>query len=188
MKPTDVFISYSARDRQAAADLRDALRRLGIVVWTDEELDAGSSWREQISAAVEGAKVIVLLVGSGFGTEDWELFTRRCILGVMWSDATKKLIPVMLPGSHLPSFVVTANAKLDDFMAIRLKRLADTPLAAKAIATTLTNRGESPAATYPIVSKLQLRKELDQLTRRGQERLREIEEYARSLPPVFVKA
>jgi len=64
--PSPVFLSYSHKDRKWLADLRTMLApdvRDGVVdVWWDGVLKPSQRWREEIQAALAGARVAVLLV------------------------------------------------------------------------------------------------------------------------------
>jgi len=56
-----VFISYSREDKKHAKKLADFLSSCGHIVWWDQEIHAGSDYRQEISKALKSAdKVIVL--------------------------------------------------------------------------------------------------------------------------------
>jgi hypothetical protein len=67
---TTVFISYSHRDeewlRRVQIHLRDLERRGLIQLWDDTKIPAGDRWRENISDALNLAKVAILLVSADF--------------------------------------------------------------------------------------------------------------------------
>ena len=72
---TQVFISYSHRDRRWLDRLRVHLRPLErtyqIEVWDDSRIKPGSRWREEIAAAIKAARVAVLLVSADFLASDF---------------------------------------------------------------------------------------------------------------------
>jgi hypothetical protein len=67
---TQVFISYSHEDAEWLKRLQIMLRPLTrtqiITVWDDNQIRAGSRWREQIKKGLAAAKVAVLLVSPNF--------------------------------------------------------------------------------------------------------------------------
>jgi hypothetical protein len=75
MARTKVFISYSHADRRFLDRLRVFLKPLerdGRVEWWDDtRLKAGSKWREEIKAAVDSARVAVLLISADFFASDF---------------------------------------------------------------------------------------------------------------------
>ncbi len=57
---TDVFISYKRRHRPKVEQIAGALRALGLDVWFDASLEAGSSFSAEISERVRGAKCVLV--------------------------------------------------------------------------------------------------------------------------------
>jgi hypothetical protein len=83
-----IFISYSHRDEAEKELLLTQLGVLrgasGIDLWSDDRIGAGSNWQQEIRAAIDRAKVAVLLVSANFlnsefimGTEVPALLKRR---------------------------------------------------------------------------------------------------------------
>jgi hypothetical protein len=67
-----IFISYSHKDQQWADQLRRALRPLDVAIsaWDDTTVKAGSWWRGELQAVLEGVDAVVILVSpSFFGSE-----------------------------------------------------------------------------------------------------------------------
>lgn len=70
-----VFISYSHKDKEFAAQLSTScaqLRRDGwIHLWSDAEILPGSDWSDEIHAALEQADLVVLLISPDFIQSDF---------------------------------------------------------------------------------------------------------------------
>jgi hypothetical protein len=72
---SEVFVNYSHRDerrlRQLRAFLSPLIRNKTIVVWDDTKINPGSKWQASISAALERAKVALLLISPDFLDSDF---------------------------------------------------------------------------------------------------------------------
>jgi hypothetical protein len=59
----DAFVSYSHRDDEFVASLRDALRDRGRAVWIDaDSISPGAPWREELGTAIEAATVFLVVM------------------------------------------------------------------------------------------------------------------------------
>jgi len=58
---TDIFISYSSKDRPVALRVRDALQEAGYDVFWDQSTPAGQDWDSWIRERLTGAKLVVTL-------------------------------------------------------------------------------------------------------------------------------
>jgi TolB-like protein/Flp pilus assembly protein TadD len=59
----DVFLSYSREDKARVLDLAGKLRAAGVNIWIDQGgIDGAALWGESIVRALEGAKVLLLMV------------------------------------------------------------------------------------------------------------------------------
>src|SRR5512144_3217294 len=65
---SDVFLSYSRSDGEAAINLRGQLQRCGLSVFKDDErIRAGELWLDRLQEAVGGCSAFVVLVGRDGG-------------------------------------------------------------------------------------------------------------------------
>lgn len=89
---SDVFISYSRRDIAFARLLREALQQSQIDTWIDwERIPVGERWWQEITEAIEGANVFMLLisrhsVGSRVCRDEIELALKN----------HKRIVPVLV--------------------------------------------------------------------------------------------
>lgn len=58
---TDVFISYSRKDRGRAEAMAKALKARGLDVWWDTHLKAGAEFRQEISQKLETARAVIVI-------------------------------------------------------------------------------------------------------------------------------
>lgn len=76
-----VFISYSHKDEKQKEEL---LTQLGVLmyanlieVWSDDRIEVGSNWKDEISKAINRAQVAILLISANFLTSEfikhWEI-------------------------------------------------------------------------------------------------------------------
>src|SRR4029450_8071399 len=56
----DVFISYKQEEREAVQIIASTLNDLKVAVWFDSKLRAGTSFDEEIAAALEAAKAVLV--------------------------------------------------------------------------------------------------------------------------------
>ena len=57
----DIFLSYKREDEAHAAKLARALEEEGFSVWWDRSLVPADSWHNQIQAALDAAKCVVVI-------------------------------------------------------------------------------------------------------------------------------
>lgn len=102
------FLSYSRANRAFAARLRRELAKLGMSVWTDDGAESGSSWTERLKEAIQSASDLLLVIGPRDGRDEDQVLTWRLVLEAVWSDKSKRLIPILLKSTPLPPFVLSA--------------------------------------------------------------------------------
>ena len=60
---SDIFISYSSKDRAKAEQLTELLVSAGLSVWIDKSaLDISTSWSAEIVDAINGCRAFVVLL------------------------------------------------------------------------------------------------------------------------------
>ena len=60
---SDIFISYSSKDREQAEQLTGLLASAGLSVWIDQSgIDVATSWSGEIVDAIEGCKAFLVLL------------------------------------------------------------------------------------------------------------------------------
>jgi hypothetical protein len=87
---TDIFLSYSEKDREKAQRVAEGLQALGWTVWWDRVIPAGEKWQTVIERALEEMRCMVVLwsaqsVGSNWVYEEAEEGRSR-----------NKLVPVLI--------------------------------------------------------------------------------------------
>ena len=112
-----MFISHSRNDETGRA-LSEALRDHGLSVWSDVELESGTSWRVAIEAAINRCDVLLLIVepeATRLQEAEWAAALARSWTG------EKTIVPVVLPGARLP-------AGLHRWRSIKVGDVSDLPV------------------------------------------------------------
>jgi len=109
-----VFISHSAESRAVALRLGEYLQERGWESSIETHLTPTQSWQEAVAEAIEEASAVILLVGSEPSEAlrfEWSLALRAG-----WAKEGKKVVPVLLLGADIPSFLrgVAAVRLTDD--------------------------------------------------------------------------
>jgi TIR domain len=93
----DVFISYAREDRTTAQAFAQALQQRGLAVWWDHDIPPGKQFDEEIEAALDGSRCVVVLWSKYSATSKWV----KTEAGE--AAAQDKLLPVLItPGVRLP--------------------------------------------------------------------------------------
>jgi adenylate cyclase len=94
----DVFISYSREDQGRVLDLVAKLRNAGVSVWIDQSgIDGAALWGETIVNALEGAKVMLLMVTQSAGRS--HNVAKEVMLA---SERKEHILPIFLEQTGLP--------------------------------------------------------------------------------------
>jgi adenylate cyclase len=89
---SDIFISYSSKDRAQADQLSELLRSAGLSVWIDQEgIEVATSWSREIVQAIDDCKAFVLLLSPA------SLASHNVMKEVsLASEKRKKILPLDL--------------------------------------------------------------------------------------------
>jgi TolB-like protein/Flp pilus assembly protein TadD len=89
---SDIFISYSRRDKEQALSLAERLRASGCSIWIDTQgIEAATSWSREIVTAIDTCKAVLLLLSSS------SVQSHNVIKEVsLASEARKTIIPIDL--------------------------------------------------------------------------------------------
>ncbi|MEP7234293.1 MAG: TIR domain-containing protein [Ignavibacteriota bacterium] len=95
---SDIFISYSSKDREKAEQLTELLASAGLSVWIDHSgIDAATSWSGEIVDAIEGCKAFVVLLSSN-SIESVNVVKEVSLA----AEQKKKILPLDLEPVELP--------------------------------------------------------------------------------------
>lgn len=112
-----VFVSYSHKDRRALDRLQVHVRPLerdGLIdLWADTRLQAGDRWREDISSALQRARVAVLLVSADFLASDFIAEDELPPLLARAKSEGARILPVILSSCGF-----TRHPSLSGFQAV----------------------------------------------------------------------
>ncbi len=96
---SDIFISYSSKDREQAEQLTELLASAGLSVWIDQSgIEAASSWSEEIVNALDGCKAFIVML-SPHSIESKNV-VREVALAF---EKNKKILPLDLEPVSLPA-------------------------------------------------------------------------------------
>ncbi len=94
---TDIFLSYTERDRETARRIAEVLGSAGWSVWWDRRIPAGETWRSVLEHALEDMRCMVVLWSAKSIESEW-----------VYEEATEgrrlgKLVPVMIEDVRPPA-------------------------------------------------------------------------------------
>ena len=94
---TDIFLSYTERDRDTARRVAEVLGAAGWRVWWDRRIPAGETWRSVLEHALEDMRCMVVLWSAKSIESEW-----------VYEEATEgrrqgKLVPVMIEAVRPPA-------------------------------------------------------------------------------------
>ena len=96
-----VFISHATGDDAFARDLRQALNERGVQLWSDQNIEGGSQWWDEIESALNRASMYVLVISPQFETSKDALFEAGVAVGRA-RESGALIVPVLLAGAKLP--------------------------------------------------------------------------------------
>src|ERR1035437_1449738 len=95
---SDIFISYSSKDREQAEQLTELLASAGLSVWIDQSgIDVATSWSGEIVDAIEGCKAFVVLLSPN-SIESVNVVKEVALA----AEQKKKILPLDLEPVELP--------------------------------------------------------------------------------------
>ncbi len=96
---SDIFISYSSKDREKAEQLTELLASAGLSVWIDKQgIGAATSWSEEIVNALDNCKAFIIMLSSS--SVDSKNVVRELALAF---EKNKKILPLDLEPVALPA-------------------------------------------------------------------------------------
>jgi len=142
----DAFISHSSKDEATARRVEQVLQGQGLSIWLDRsDIRLGVLLRQELQAAIKGARVVVLLWSKGAQKSRWvsaEILTAFHL--------NRFIVPCALDAAPLPYFLQNAirlnlRAERDDWIE---------PLQ-RAVASPHSSRNELPVALSAQSAELQ---------------------------------
>jgi hypothetical protein len=95
-----VFVSYSHQDESLANQLIIALRERGADVWQDiEELAPGDNLNEQISAAIRGSDIFLVLISPKSVHSQW---VQRELQTALATENRTRVVPILVDNTEIP--------------------------------------------------------------------------------------
>lgn len=91
---TDIFISYSRKDKAMVSKLAEALEAQGYVVWWDHSLHGGQSFAREIHKQIDKAKCAIVVWSQASVESDWvyseasHASNRGILLTTVYQDAS----------------------------------------------------------------------------------------------------
>jgi TolB-like protein/Flp pilus assembly protein TadD len=140
MQAAEVFVSYSRNDGARVLALADRLREAGVSLWIDQGgIDAASLWSQQIVAALESAKVLLLMI-----TEAAAQSSNVAKEVMLFSERNGAILPVHLEPTVIPS---TLRYQLAGIQHVEYYRDDGAEAGFKAILRSLERAGVKIAAS-----------------------------------------
>ena len=95
---SDIFISYSSKDRDHAEQLTELLASAGLSVWIDQSgIEAAESWSESIVDAIDSCKAFIVMLSPA------SILSPNVVKEVsLASEKRKKILPLDLEPVELP--------------------------------------------------------------------------------------
>ena len=116
-KRSNIFLSYSSKDRQPVERLAEKLKAQGFEVWTDREILPGEDWQSAIETALDQASVFLFILSENSLGAPWQELELGMALRSAVGQSKKTVIPVLLGGADpaaLPLFLQNRQLILID--------------------------------------------------------------------------
>lgn len=98
----DVFISHSEKDKPAARELAERLRRDGLRVWFDEwEIKPGDAILRKIQDGLEQSRTLVLVMSQHASASEWVTFEHHSWLFRDPTNQQRRFIPLRLDDAEI---------------------------------------------------------------------------------------
>jgi hypothetical protein len=99
---SEVFVSYSRKDRQWVELLGEFLQKRNISLWSDTEINPGENWREALESSLNKSRVVIVLISPEYlASEFVTSFELPLILKKAEKDEIKLLLVNVSPLSKL---------------------------------------------------------------------------------------
>jgi len=94
---TDIFVSYTEKDREQARRVATTLESVGWTVWWDRRIPAGDTWRNVLEKALANTRCMIVLWSAHSIESEW-----------VYEEATEgrrlgKLVPVLIEAVRPPA-------------------------------------------------------------------------------------
>ena len=101
---SDVFISYSSRDREFADGLAKSLEEWGHRVFYDQKLKAGEKWPARLDEELRRAQFVLVLLSPDYLKSPWATseLERSALLE---AEGKARLIPLLIRPTPIPPFL-----------------------------------------------------------------------------------
>ena len=103
---SEVFISYSSRDRQFADRIAEDLTHLGVKVFYDKELVPGEAWAPRLAHELKRAKYVLVLLSPSYVKSQWAIKELEAA-ALAESEGSTRIIPVLVEETEIPPFLQT---------------------------------------------------------------------------------
>src|SRR5688572_17236566 len=92
---SDVFVSYSRKDRDFVQRLVGDLQSAGVSVFFDQTIQPGESWVASLSKAIESARYLLVVLSPDYLESQWALEEMKVGL-LREADRKATVIPLMV--------------------------------------------------------------------------------------------
>ena len=101
---SDVFISYSSKDKEIAERIALDVKQLGLSVFYDKELVPGEVWGPRLAQELRRARYVLILLSPAYTESRW---ARRELEAAVLSEPEggPRIVPIIVQGSEVPAFL-----------------------------------------------------------------------------------